>query len=505
MPAMTHTGRFIIALDQGTTSSRAILYDCAGKELKVAARPLAVRFPQNGWVEQDPKDIWETQSATLKEVSSGIPGGDVVAIGITNQRETLIAWDRDEGTPLAPAIVWQCRRSAEICKRLRQDGLEEKIKTTTGLVLDPYFSATKALWMIENIDGLRSKVRAGKAIFGTVDSWILYNLTRNSGKPSFCSEPSNASRTMLFSLLLNDWDADLLAIFSLTRDNLCRIQPSSSAFGVTDILGAETPITGILGDQQASLFGHGCCRASQAKCTFGTGAFLLANTGDKLLRSSTGLITTVAWDLGAQSQRNYALEGSIFIAGALIQWLRDKLGIISSSAESEAIAGQVPDSGGVIVVPAFVGFGAPHWDDKARGSIQGIQRDTSAAHIVRAALEGVAHQVADLLEAEEFRALKTLKIDGGMSANVLFCRILADLCGRTVEVAPKPEMTAFGAGRMAALGAGVFGSLEDSLKKFVTDNGGQGDITYSPDGESEGVKAMRLKWKEGVKRSRHWA
>ena len=398
---------YLIALDQGTTSSRSILYDLSGKELAVASEPVPVSFPQSGWVEQDPEQIFQTQLKTLKEVSKGVAAEEIRAIGITNQRETTICWNPKTGEALAPAIVWQCRRSAEICQRLREEGLADLVQQETGLVIDSYFSASKILWMLENIDGLRAKAEKAELVFGTVDAWLLYRLCGR-----FVSEPSNASRTMLYSLRSGDWNEDLMARFGLRRENLPQLLASDAEFGRTKVLGAEIPVTGVLGDQQASLFGHRAFTQGQMKCTFGTGAFLLVNTANNILRSQDGLISTAAWT-SSDGEASYALEGSVFMAGALIQWLRDGLGLFEKSADSEKLAREVEDSGGMVLVPAFVGLGAPHWDEHARGTMFGITRDTKREHIVRAGLEAVAHQVVDILEGIDSQ--EALRIDGGMS------------------------------------------------------------------------------------------
>ena len=392
----------IIAIDQGTTSSRTIVFDSSGNEITRANKPVSIKTPKSGWVEQDANEIWSSQLETLHTVSNHIDTSTIKAIGITNQRETLIVWDRNSGEPLAPAIVWQCRRTSEICERLKIDGCEESIIERTGLVLDPYFSATKALWLMENIPQVSKAIKSGSAIFGTVDSWLLYNLTKSNDNPSFFTEPSNASRTMLFSLEDKNWNKELCDMFSLKHDNLPEVLASNALFGTTSLLGPDIPIHAILGDQQAALYGHGCTEINTAKCTFGTGAFMLANCGETIKRSKAGLLSTVAWSL-EDTPTTYALEGSVFIAGALIEWLRDNLGIIKTASQSEELAASVPDSHGVSIVPAFVGLGAPYWDEHARGIISGLTRGTTQEHIARAALEAVAHQVADLFEAESFQ------------------------------------------------------------------------------------------------------
>lgn len=486
--AMSNT-RYIIALDQGTTSSRAIVYDLSLNEVRRASRPLPVQFPKDGWVEQKPEDIWNSQLESLKEAANGIDPAQIAGIGITNQRETVVAWDKKTGAALSSAIVWQCRRSSEICKRLRDQGLSEEVKRKTGLVLDPYFSGTKVIWMLENIPGLREKVKQGTVVFGTMDSWVLYKLTGN-----LATEPSNASRTLWYSLETGAWDSKLLSLCGLTETNVPSLLPSNAEFGITGILGAPIPITGILGDQQASLYGHGCFDAGSAKCTFGTGAFLLANTGSTREFSSAGLLSTVAW-AKHDSAPQFALEGAVFVAGSVVQWLRDKLGILKRSEDSEAIAASVPDSGGVFFVPAFVGLGAPHWDDAARGTIIGLTRDSSAAQIVRAALESVAHQVADVLEARNFNNLKALRIDGGMSQNRLFCQMLADLTGRRIEVTETAEVTARGAALMALSHVDSAAANKCAAPKLREKFEPHGAATH---------RISRDRWKQAVKRSLGW-
>lgn len=495
---MTATG-FIVAIDQGTTSSRAILYDISGKEIRSANRPVKVSCPADGWVEQDAEELWTSVRDCLKEVTASIAAKDIRAIGLTNQRETTVVWDKKSGKPLAPAIVWQCRRSSDICEALRKRGLSETVKEKTGLVIDSYFSASKIIWLLENIAGLKEKVASGQAVFGTVDSWILYRLTKEVGEPVFKTEPSNASRTMLFSLQNGSWDDELLKIAGVSKSNLAEVVPSTSHFGEALIDGVRVPITGILGDQQASLFGHGGITENAVKCTFGTGAFLLLNKGTKIPRSETGLLSTVAWKIG-EHQTVFALEGSVFIAGALIQWLRDGLQIIKNSAESEALAASVASSEGVVIVPAFVGLGAPYWDEHARGTITGLTRGATKAHIARAALEAIAHQVADLTAAKEFADVKEFSIDGGMSQNKLFCQILADLTGKQIKLAPSGELTAFGAGRAAALGIGFYRDSNQVVDQFVISQPDAGKI-FSPKLSANARQSARLQWASAIKRT----
>jgi glycerol kinase len=482
--------KYILALDQGTTSSRALLYTHSGEEVAAASRPLSISFPQSGWVEQDPADIWRSQLEAMQEVLQGIPADSLSCIGISNQRETTVVWERSTGRSPAPAIVWQCRRSDDICRALRQAGHEKRIAEKTGLVIDAYFSASKMQWLQDNIPGLREAVERQELVFGTVDSWLLYCL---SGRTTFKTELSNASRTMLCNIHTGAWDEELLKKFSLTAGSLCEIVPSVSSFCTWNYQGRNIPVTGVLGDQQASLLGHGCCSEHSAKCTFGTGAFLLMNSGSAPTVSSAGMLSTIAWRLPEQ-KLSYALEGSVFIAGSLIQWLRDKLGLLQSAEESEAVAASVEDSGGVMIIPAFVGLGAPYWNSEVRGAIFGLTRDSSRAHLVRAALESVAQQIADLLEAPEFSMLGTLQIDGGMSRNSLFCQILADLTGRNISRAASPEATARGAAMAAALGAGIYPNLSAATSAWKrTDS-----TLYQPHINEDDRRTKRSQWKAAV-------
>ncbi len=490
--------RLILAIDQGTTSSRAILFDRSGMQLASASRPVDVSFPADGWVEQDPAQLWQSVKECVDELTADCDPQTIAAIGITNQRETVVAWSRQTGAPLAPAIVWQCRRTEPLCARLRAEGRAERIRELTGLVIDPYFSASKIHWMLENVAGLRARAEAGEVVFGTVDSWVLYNLTKAAGAPVIATEPSNASRTMLCSLRECAWNEELLAIFGVKRDWLPTIHRSAGAFGVTRIKDVEIPITGMLGDQQAALFGHRCFSDTSMKCTFGTGAFLLRPTGTSLAPSVSGLLNTVAWQLS--SGPCFAYEGSVFVAGALIQWLRDGLNLFSTAAESELLAAQCADSGGVVIVPAFVGLGAPYWNERARGAIFGLTRDAGAAQLCRAALEAVAHQVADLCETAELEAVSSIRIDGGMSRNRLFCQILADLTGRGVAPAALTEMTAAGAAAIAALGAGLIADTESLVQSFFPREigGRSGEEHFRPSLSPERLLAARSRWKAAI-------
>lgn len=450
----------ILALDQGTTSSRAIVYDGLGKEVSRGSCQLNVSFPHDAWVEQDAEEIWQSQKKAIKQALSSLGKQKISAVGITNQRETTIAWNPKTGEVYGPAIVWQCRRSAEICKKLRVQNIEKQslidyVSEKTGLVIDSYFSATKIAWMLENVEGLSEKKDNEEVVFGTVDSWLMYKLC----KGALLSEPSNACRTMLYSIVDKKWDVSLLEFFGLSENHLMQVKPSIGLFAQARLPEFSAPVTAVLGDQQASLLGHGCLSDNEVKCTFGTGAFLLMNSGNSKPSSKNGLLSSVAWSF---KDTTYALEGSIFIAGSLVQWLRDNLEIIETSEESEALARSVETSRGVVLVPAFVGLGAPYWREDIRGGIFGLTRDTKKAHIARAALEGVANQVADLLELEEFASVQTFSVDGGMVNNSLFCQILADICNVKIIRRKSTELTAFGVARAAAVGAGIYSSLEQA-------------------------------------------
>ncbi len=454
--------RYLLALDQGTSSSRALLFDQRAQPIASHAVPFACLFPQPGWVEQDAKLLWQAQREAVIGVlqTAGIDAGDVLAIGITNQRETVIAWDAETGEPLHNAIVWQCRRSADFCAQLKALGHESVIRQRTGLVIDPYFSASKMRWLLDHVPAVQAAAQTGRLRFGTVDSWLVWQL---SGGTHHITDASNASRTQLYNLHSGDWDPILLQLFGIPRNSLPRIVDSSDPLAVADAahFGASIPITGIAGDQQAALFGQACYTPGMTKNTYGTGCFMLMNTGEQIVQSTQGLLSTVAWQ--RQGKRSYALEGSVFVAGALIQWLRDNLGLFSRSSEVEALARQVPDNGGVYIVPAFTGLGAPHWQPDARGLICGLTRGSSKAHIARAALEAVAYQNVDLLRAMEADAglqLAELRIDGGMAVNDLLCQFQADVLQRTVTRPQIVESTARGAAMLAGLGVGLWSSLD---------------------------------------------
>jgi len=461
--------KHILALDQGTTSSRAIIFDHAGSIIAVAQKEFPQIFPRPGWVEHDPGDIWSSQAGVAAEAltKANISAADVAAIGITNQRETTLVWDRSTGAPICNAIVWQDRRTAPMCDRLKARKLERVIRRKTGLVIDAYFSATKVQWILQNVKGARARAKVGKLAFGTVDSWLIWNLT---GGKVHVTDASNASRTMLFDITKGEWDDELLKIFDVPRSMLPEVRSSSEVYGQTTLLGAPIPIAGIAGDQQAALFGQACVKPGMVKNTYGTGCFMLMNTGTKRIASKHNLLTTVAWRIGDRTE--YALEGSIFIAGAVVQWLRDGLEFFRSSPEVEALAASVPDTGGVYLVPAFAGLGAPHWDAHARGTIVGLTRGTTKAHVARAALEGIALQVMDILKAMEADSgikLKELRVDGGASANDLLMQLQADLL-KVPVVRPKvAETTALGAAYLAGLAVGYWKSQADIAKQWQTD------------------------------------
>jgi glycerol kinase len=490
--------KHILALDQGTTSSRAMLFDHAGSIVAIAQKEFPQLFPKPGWVEHDPRDIWSTQAGVAAEVltKANVRAGDVAAIGITNQRETTVVWDRETGQPICNAIVWQDRRTAPICDRLRARRMDRVIRKKTGLVIDAYFSATKVQWILQNVKGARARAKAGELAFGTVDSWLVWNLTR--GKVHV-TDVSNASRTMLFDITKGDWDDELLKLFNVPRSMLPEVRSSSEVYGETMLLGSSVPIAGIAGDQQAALFGQVCTKPGMVKNTYGTGCFMLMNTGTKPIASKNNLLTTVAWRIGDRTE--YALEGSIFIAGAVVQWLRDGLEIIRSSADVEALAASVPDTNGVYLVPAFAGLGAPHWDQYARGTIVGLTRGSTKAHIARAALEAIALQVMDVLKAMEADAgikLKELRVDGGASANDLLMQLQADLLNVPV-VRPKiSETTALGAAYLAGLAVGYWKNQTDIARQW------QADKTFKPAMKPAARTLIAAGWGKALRRAKAW-
>ena len=495
---MSKNSELILAIDQGTTSSRVIAYNLRGEEIRSASRPLPIYYPQDGWVEQKPAEVWSSVSESLEEVVSGIDLESVLGVAVTNQRETVVAWNPETGETLSPAIVWQCRRSKDICARWKEEGREAEIKRKTGLVVDAYFSGSKILWMLENISGLKEKEINGEVVFGTMDSWVVYKLSQRLERDAVVTEPSNASRTMLFDINQGDWDQELLDAVGVSSSSMARVLKSDGDFPNAKIKGREIPVLAILGDQQASLKGLSCDQAGQAKCTFGTGAFLLVNEGERVAAPGAGLLSTVAWQAGARKSV-YAAEGSVFMAGALVQWLRDNLGIVKNAEESESLAAEVEDSGGVVVVPAFTGLGAPHWDPDARGLIAGLTRESNSKHIVRASLEAVAFQVKDLLAGFP-SSVSSIKVDGGMSRNKLFCQMLADICQIPVEISPRVEATAFGAARLAA----------ERLGHDVSPGGfslfsGEKSQTLVPSEVSEGLRKSSELWERAVERAKGWS
>ncbi len=456
--------KYLLALDQGTTSSRSIVFDLSGRIIASSQREFPQIFPHRGWVEHDPEDIWNTQLAVAREALSkaGADAADIYGIGITNQRETTVVWERATGKPICNAIVWQCRRTAEYCDYIKSGELCEDIRRRTGLLIDAYFSATKLKWILDNVEGARERARRGELCFGTVDSWLIFNLT---GGKVHATDYSNASRTMLFNINTLEWDDELLRLFDIPRRMLPDVKPSSCIFGETapELFGASIPVAGVAGDQQAALFGQCCFEDGSVKNTYGTGGFMLMNTGSRPVMSENGLLTTIAWGIG-DSSVSYALEGSVFVCGAAVQWLRDGLGLISKASETETIARSVENSGGVWFIPAFVGLGAPYWDPYARGALLGLTRGTTRAHIVRAVLESMAYQTADVLELMEREAkvsMMSLKVDGGASANDLLLEIQADLLGTPIIRPGCIETTALGAANLAGLSTGAFSSLSE--------------------------------------------
>jgi glycerol kinase len=488
----------LLALDQGTTSSRALVFDRAGRTLGVAQKPFRQIYPKPGWVEHDPIEIWETQLGAAREAmaEARIDPSRIAAIGIANQRETAVFWDRETGTPIGPALVWQDRRTADICRTLSARGLDRLIRERTGLLLDSYFSGTKIMWALENIPGLRARAQSGDVCFGTVDSWLVRKLTG-----LHLTDPSNASRTLLYDIHRGRWDEQILSALGIPRAMLPDVAPSASDFGVApgSLLGADIPVRGVLGDQQAALLGQACLEPGMAKVTFGTGCFCLLCTGRDPLVSRNRLLTTVAWDLGDGLE--YALEGSVFIGGAVVQWLRDELRILSSSAESEILARSVPDTGGVYFVPAFVGLGAPHWDPDARGSLFGITRGTRQEHIVRAALESIAYQTRDLvdaMEADAGRSLKSVRVDGGASVNGFLLQFQSDILGMPLVRPRCTETTALGAACVAGLSAGVWKDRKDLAGIW------QADTIFEPAMDAGPRAALMEGWRAAVAAARQF-
>ncbi len=474
------------------------MFDRTGNIAGLAQKEFPQLYPQPGWVEHNPLDLWETQAAVAQEAlaKAGISSSEVAGLGITNQRETVVLWDRRTGQPVGNAIVWQDRRTAGHCEQLKKEGYEKLIRKRTGLVIDAYFSATKLHWMLKNLPGLRAKAKAGDLAFGTVDTWLVWNLT---GGRCHVTDVSNASRTMLMNIKTGDWDDDLLALFQIPRNILPEICSSSEVYGQATYFSPAIPIAGIAGDQQSALFGQACTRPGMVKNTYGTGCFMLMHTGTKMVPSQNQLLTTVAWKIGKHLE--YALEGSIFIAGAVVQWLRDGLGLIRTSSEIETLASQVEDTGGVYVVPAFAGLGAPHWDQHARGTIVGITRGTSAAHLARASLEGIAYQVADILEAMQDDAdikLRELRVDGGASQNNLLMQFQANLLKVPIVRPRITETTALGAAYLAGLGVGYWKNREEIAQQW------QMERTFQPDMKKKERQQRLSGWRQALERSKGW-
>ena len=494
--------KYIMALDQGTTSSRAILFDKLGNIVASSQKEFTQFYPHAGWVEHNPMEIWGSQSGVMREVleTNGIAPEEVSAIGITNQRETTVVWDKNTGKPVYNAIVWQCRRTSQICDEIEAKGYKEKIKEKTGLILDAYFSGTKIKWILDNVEGAREKAENGELLFGTVDTWLIWNLTR--GKVHV-TDYSNASRTMLYNIKDLCWDEEILELLNIPKSMLPEVKPSSCVYGHTDegmLSGAQIPIAGCAGDQQAALFGQTCFEEGSAKNTYGTGCFMLMNTGEKMVESKNGLLTTIAW--GVDGKVEYALEGSIFIAGAAIQWLRDELKILYNAKQSEFYANNVKDTTGVYVVPAFAGLGAPYWDMYARGAIMGLTRGANREHLVRATLESLAYQTKDVLEAmQEDSGIKLagLRVDGGASSNNFLMQFQSDILGTDIHRPKTVETTALGAAYLAGLAVGFYADKEEVKKSWIIDR------EFSPE-MSEAKRAILYKgWKKAVSRTLGWA
>ena len=490
---------YVLALDQGTTSSRALLCDQTGAVRAVAQREFRQIFPQPGWVEHDPEEIASSQIVVVHKALTqvGAMPGDVAAIGIANQRETTIVWNRETGEPVYNAIVWQDRRTADFCERLRKDGHEDLIRERTGLLIDAYFSASKVSWILENVHGARHLAESGKLAFGTVDSWLIWKLT---GGHVHATDASNASRTMLFNIHTGEWDRELLDLFGISSLMMPAVRSSSEIYGEVSEDGLEgITIAGIAGDQQAALFGQRCVKPGLTKNTYGTGCFMLQNTGRRAVPSGNRLVTTVAWRIGGVTE--YALEGSVFVGGAVVQWLRDGLRIIRKSAEAEPLANSVPDNGGIYFVPAFVGLGAPHWDSYARGSIFGITRGTTAGHLARAAVESIAYQVADLLDAmrsDSGVAVDELRVDGGAAANDSLLQFQADILGLPVVRPANTESTALGAAYLAGLAVGFW-------KDGIESVGATNNRRFEPKMPESQARSLRARWSEAVARAKNWA
>ncbi len=492
--------KYVLALDQGTTSSRAILFDRAGAACALAQKEFRQHFPQPGWVEHDANEIWQTQLEVARQAlaSAGTTAAEVAAIGITNQRETTVVWDRRTGAPIHRAIVWQDRRTTHLCDALKSSGHDQSIRDKTGLVLDAYFSATKLNWLLDNVEGAREKVLAGDLVFGTIDCWLIWNLT---GGASHVTDISNASRTMLFNIHTCEWDEELLSLLDIPRSVLPEVQGNSGIFGETDpaLLNGAIPVAGVAGDQQAALFGQMCTDPGTLKNTYGTGCFMMLNTGSEPKPSANNLLTTIAWKIG--DQVSYALEGSVFIGGAVVQWLRDGLGLIKSSSDVETLANSVEDNGGVYLVPAFAGLGAPHWDPLARGTMVGLTRGSTAGHVARAALESIAFQSADVMQAMRADAgieIAELRVDGGATANDTLMQFQADVLGLPIIRPHVTETTALGAAYLAGLAVGFWPDVATLRRQWQTER------VFKPKMQADRVQALKHNWQRALDRSRSW-
>ena len=491
--------QYILALDQGTTSCRAIVFDQKGQIISTAQQEFTQHFPEPGWVEHDPLEIWKTQSEMASKAldKKGIGADQIAGIGITNQRETIVVWDRQSGQPIYPAIVWQDKRTSDYCDQLKEAGHSKMVREKTGLVIDAYFSGTKVKWILDNVDGAREKAEAGELLLGTIDSWLIWNMTNGE---LHITDVTNASRTLFFNINSMEWDAELLSLLGIPSKMLPEVKASSEIYGHTEFLGTAIPIAGIAGDQQAALFGQMCTQKGMVKNTYGTGCFMLMNIGDKPIVSNNNLLTSVAWQIGGKTQ--YALEGSIFIAGAVVQWLRDSLKIINSSAEVEEMAASVPDSGGVYFVPAFAGLGAPHWNQKAKGSLFGLTRGSTDAHIARAALEAIAYQTMDIvkaMEADAGIAIGELRVDGGATVNNLLMQFQADVLN-TTTIRPKiVETTVMGAAFLAGLAVGYWTDLKEIEQIWQT------DVTFEPTSNRDAVDKGIQGWYRAIEALEFWS
>ncbi|MCX2718162.1 glycerol kinase GlpK [Lentiprolixibacter aurantiacus] len=492
---------YILALDQGTTSCRAIVFDKQGQIISTAQEEFTQYFPNPGWVEHDPLEIWATQSKMARKAleEKGISASQIDGIGITNQRETIVVWEKKSGKPVYPAIVWQDKRTSDYCDQLKSEGYEELIRNNTGLVIDAYFSGTKVKWILDNVEGARERAKSGELLLGTIDTWLIWNMTKGE---LHITDPTNACRTLFFNINTMDWDEDLLQLLDIPRKMLPKIRQSSEIYGKSsrEFLGEAVPISGIAGDQQAALFGQMCTQKGMVKNTYGTGCFMLMNIGETPIVSENNLLTSVAWQIGGKTQ--YMLEGSIFIAGAVVQWLRDSLKIIEHSSDVEALATSVPDSGGVYFVPAFAGLGAPHWNQKARGTLFGLTRGSTDAHIARAALEAIAYQTLDIvkaMEADSGIAIGELRVDGGATVNDLLMQFQADVLN-TVTVRPKVvETTVMGAAFLAGLAVGYWSDLQDIEKIW------EAETSFTPTSERAGIEADIAGWYRAIKALEFWS